>query len=338
MAKKTYNTIEDFLNDASFKNWATNGQLSDVSFWDFWLKNNPAKKQLAYEARDIVLGIGFKKTPVSEKKISMEWNKLESKLKAIQSLEEEQKHNEVSFFKKAHIKFAIAASILLAISFSVYTYLVPSLITHKTGYGEVLELKLKDGTSVTLNANSKISYYKNEVRKVWLEGEAYFKVHKKRSTNAKFWVNTNDLVVEVYGTEFNVNTSPLKTNVYLEEGDIWLNLNNGTSKKMTPGNYIEYSSKKNKIIVEKTIVSKEDKTSWKSGKLIFKNNTLEEVLNKITKTYGVKFTYNSEDAKEIVITGTVPTSNLNICLNAVKKSANITIKKENAKLVVYKND
>lgn len=65
--QKTYNSIHDFLNDDSFKNWAFNSQLSDVSFWDFWLKNNPLKRDIAYEARDILLGINFKKDTVGEK-------------------------------------------------------------------------------------------------------------------------------------------------------------------------------------------------------------------------------------------------------------------------------
>ncbi len=331
MAKRTYNTIHDFLNDSSFKNWAHNSQLSDISFWDFWLKNNPLKKDIAYEARDILLGINFKKTSIPEEKLNIEWNKLETKLKATQNKNK-------SIFKKKHITvFSITASILLLISVGFYiTFLSTSYITHKTAYGETLDLKLKDGTSVTLNSNSSISYSSNDVRKVWLKGEAYFKVNKKETTNAKFWVNTNDLKVEVYGTEFNVNTKKEKTKVYLEEGNIWLTMNNGKSKKMIPGNYIEYSSEYKKITVDEKLISNEEKTSWKNGKLIFNNYTLEEALNKVTDTYGVNFTYKNPETKSFLITGIVPTTNLDICLNAIKKSTNIIIKKENTKLVVYK--
>ena len=334
MTKKTYNTIHDFLNDASFKNWAYNSQLSDVSFWDFWLKNNPMKRDIAYEARDILLGINFKKDTVTEEKIEFEWNKLETKLKVIQNkqIKKTSRKN-----KLLYQKLGIAAGILLLISLSFISYFDLTRVTHKTAYGEILELKLKDGTLVTLNSNSSISYNKNDVRKVWLKGEAYFRVNKKETTNAKFWVNTNDLVVEVYGTQFNVNTQRQKTKVYLEEGNIWLTLNNGTSKKMAPGNYIEYSSLDKKILIDKNLASNEEHVSWKNGKLIFNNFTLEEALNKVSDTYGVAFEYKHPEAKEILITGIVPTTNLDICLNAIRKSTNINIKKENTKLVVYKN-
>ena len=121
-------------------------------------------------------------------------------------------------------------------------------ITHKTNYGEILNIKLQDGSDVTLNSNSSLSYNKNESRKVWLTGEAFFQVDKKVVTNAKFWVITDDLSVEVYGTSFNVNTKKKKTDVFLEEGSIWLSLKNGENKKMIPGNYISYSSQQNKIL------------------------------------------------------------------------------------------
>ncbi len=332
MTKKTYNTISDFLNDPSFKNWALNSQLSDVTFWDSWLENNFSKKDLVYEARDILLGINFKQEFVSEKKVDLEWNKLESKLKKIQT----KKSNTFSKKnKRQFISYGIVASLLLIISVSVFGLYDFSKVIHKTSYGEILEIKLKDGTLVTLNSNSSLSYKKNAPRKVWLKGEAYFKVNKEETTNAKFWVTTNDLVVEVYGTQFNVKAVKQKTKVYLEEGNIWLTLNNGNSKKMFPGNYLEYSSINKKILVDKKVASNEKQTSWKSDKLIFINDTLEEVLSKVSDTYGVTFKYNNPKIKESLITGTIPTTNLDICLNAIKKSISINIKKENGILVVY---
>ncbi|CAM1362903.1 Anti-sigma factor [Tenacibaculum xiamenense] len=335
MAQKNYNTIHDFLDDQSFKNWAFNSRLSDVSFWDFWLKNNPHKKDLAFEARDILLGINFKKNNIPEEKIDFEWNKLETKLKKIQQKKQKEtlpKRN------KKYTFISIAASLLLLFSVgSWYFFTNLSKVTHKTAYGEVLELKLNDGTLVTLNSNSSISYKKNDVRNVWLKGEAFFKVNKKQSTNAKFWVNTNDLIVEVYGTQFNVNTQRNKTKVFLQEGNIWLSLNNGTSKKMIPGNYIEYSSDSKKILVDDQLISSDEQLAWKNGTLIFNNSTLMDALHKVSDTYGVEFDFHDQETKNTLITGTVPTTNLEICLNAIKKSADISIKKENVKLVVYKN-
>ena len=230
MIKKQYDTINDFLDDSSFENWCLQRNGTDINFWEFWIANKPDKEVLVHKARDLVLGISVDKNFVSEEKVALEWNKLEAKIQA-KKMKPERK---VRFLKQ----FSVAVSLLLLISVGFYFINSNTKVTHNTNYGEVLNIKLQDGSDVTLNSNSSLSYYKNESRKVWLSGEAFFQVDKKVVTNAKFWVLTADLSVEVYGTSFNVNTKKKKTDVFLEEGSIWLKLKNGADKKMIPGNYI----------------------------------------------------------------------------------------------------
>ena len=74
-------------------------------------------------------------------------------------------------------------------------------------------------SEVMLNAMSSVSFNKHkwdDIREITLEGEAYFKVKPIPATNAKFWVQTADLKVEVLGTQFHVNTRKKKTNVVLD--------------------------------------------------------------------------------------------------------------------------
>ena len=254
MAKKNYNTIEDFLLDESFNNWSKENRLTDVDFWDEWIAYNPEKKELVNEAKDIILGIQFKHTEPNKEKTNADWAVLENILKAKNI--EEQKKQAPNYFRF----IGIAASILLLVTLGIYT-LNPTKVVYKTAFGEVLNLKLKDGSLVTLNSNSSMYYYENNNRKVWLTGEAFFEVDKKETTNAKFWVITDDLKIEVYGTSFNVDTKHEKTAVFLEEGRIWLALKNGTTKKMIPGNYLSYSAKENTVLDEKNNLNSHLKTS-----------------------------------------------------------------------------
>jgi len=331
MAKKNYNTIEDFLSDESFNNWAKANRLTDVDFWDEWIAYNPNKKDLVYEAKDIILGVQFKLNEPSKEKINSEWALLENKIKANNL--EAQKKQSPSYFKL----IGIAASILLLISVGLYTFNGnPEKITYKTAYGEVLNLKLMDGSLVTLNANSSIYYYKNDNRKVWLTGEAFFQVDKKTTTNAKFWVVTDDLNVEVYGTSFNVDTKHQKTAVFLEEGSIWLELKNGTTQKMTPGNFISYSSVNNLITEQKEKVDSRFKTSWKDGSIIFEKLPLVEAIQKIQDTYGLTAIFKDETCKTKLITGGIPITNLSICIKAIEKSANVKITKLKNQLIIQK--
>ena len=328
MIKKEYNSINDFLDDTSFKNWVHQNNGTDVGFWDFWIENNPDKKELVKTAKDLVLGISFDKQLVSKQKVAFEWKKLEAKIEAKKTPPK----RKFRFLKQ----FSAAASILLLISLGLYFLNTNSRITHKTNFGEILNLKLQDGSNVTLNSNSSLSYYENSSRKVWLSGEAFFQVDKKIATNAKFWVITNDLSVEVYGTSFNVNTKKKKTDVFLEEGNIWLKLNNGVDKKMIPGNYISYSADKNKILEDISIFDPTIKTSWKEGSLIFENLSLEKAMEKIEETYGYSIIFEDIKSKNILITGAVPITNIDICLKAIEKSVNVSIIKKENTLIISK--
>jgi transmembrane sensor len=328
MIKKNYNTIYDFLDDSSFKNWVHQNNGTDIGFWEFWIDNNPDKKELVKKAKDLVIGVSFDKKHVSKEKVALEWQKLASKIQAKKPSQ------------KRRIKWlrplSIAASIALIISFGVYFSNSNTKVTHKTNYGEILNLKLKDGSDVTLNSNSSLSYYKNESRKVWLTGEAFFQVDEKIATNAKFWVVTNDLSVEVYGTSFNVNTKKKKTDVFLEEGNIWLKLNNGINKKMIPGNYISYSSERNKILEDKNIFNPIIKTSWKDGSLLFENLSLVKAMEKIEETYGYSIVFKDDKSKNMLITGAVPITNIDICIKAIEKSVDVIIIKEDNRLIISK--
>lgn len=332
MIKKQYNTINDFLEDASFKNWTLQNNGTDINFWEFWIANNPEKNELVNKAKDLVLGVSFNKDLVSREKVAFEWKKLEAKI---------QKKTKAPKAPKAKVrflrKFSAAASILLLLSLGLYFLESNSKITHKTNYGEILNIKLQDGSDVTLNSNSSLSYYKNESRKVWLSGEAFFQVDKKVVTQAKFWVITKDLSVEVYGTSFNVSTKKEKTDVFLEEGSIWLKLKNGADKKMIPGNYISYSAEENKILEDKNIFNPIIKTSWKDGSLLFENLSLEKAMEKIEESYGYSIVFKDDNSKNILITGAVPITNIDICIKAIEKSAGVFIvKKENSLIISRK--
>jgi transmembrane sensor len=69
-------------------------------------------------------------------------------------------------------------------------------------------LALEDGSVITLKKGSSISYPKHfdaRSRKIYLEGEAFFKVKKDRSR--PFMVYTGELVTQVLGTTFSVTSN-----------------------------------------------------------------------------------------------------------------------------------
>lgn len=120
---------------------------------------------------------------------------------------------------------------------------------YETGNGENIEFVLDDGTRINLNANSRLLWnndWENDgIRKVELEGEAYFEVAhidagkstseqaaQGKSEALPFEVNTSDLTIRVLGTSFNAIQRRGKTEVFLEEGEVELSLR---TSALTPG-------------------------------------------------------------------------------------------------------
>jgi transmembrane sensor len=88
-----------------------------------------------------------------------------------------------------------------------------------TGLGEARQVRLSDGSLVTLNTNSKIMVaYTDSVRKIRLiQGEAIFKVAKNKQR--PFIVSAHDTDVRAVGTSFTVQLLPEKpVRIVVQEG------------------------------------------------------------------------------------------------------------------------
>ncbi|NER16734.1 FecR family protein [Spongiivirga citrea] len=334
MKKGKQPSLNNLLEDTSFINWAKESNQNDVAFWNKWIEQNPDHVDIIYDAKAMVLGISFNNTSLDKSKVD---NALASVLKKIDNKATTKQPKKLFNLNKTMLRYAAVMVLLITSAVMIYQLSdKATTVVHKTAYGEIMDLTLPDGTNVVLNGNSEIQYEKLNPRSVTLAGEAYFKVRKKLETNAKFWVHTEDLVVEVYGTEFNVNSREEKTDVLLDEGSVKLLLENGDRKQMVPGDFVSFS-RNNKTLSQEKVTSELTYASWKNGTYIFNKVPLAEVLKYIGNTYGLETNYQNEELKDIIISGGIPNQNLNICLEAIQKSTGIKIKHIENELLIINN-
>ncbi|UBZ14529.1 FecR domain-containing protein [Flagellimonas marinaquae] len=164
--------------------------------------------------------------------------------------------------------------------------------------GKKFDLVLSDGTRVKLNSGSSIRYpvkfINGAQRKVFLKGEAYFDV--ARDENHAFIVNTNNLNVEVLGTEFNVSYYPEDQHIstVLVEGSVKLynqmpqDANGETT--LTPGDLASWDKKSGKLSIKKVDTS--IYTAWKDGVLLFKNESFENIRKKLERHFDIAIENN----------------------------------------------
>src|SRR5690606_13624647 len=194
---------------------------------------------------------------------------------------------------------AASVVILIVAGLAFSTFLSPKVQVFHTAYGETQKITLDDGSKVTLNANSMLTWApeweKSGERHVRLEGEAFFDV-VHTDENAAFTVETDDLKVRVLGTTFNVSARRHQTNVTLEAGKIELDLklSEEAALSMEPGEVVRYSSVVKKL--EKTTVGTLTETApWLEGTLRFEDVTVQEMFEEIEDQYGKKLISTDTD-------------------------------------------
>lgn len=208
----------------------------------------------------------------------------------------------------------------------------PSLLTIRTNPGMTTVATLPDGTEVTLNSNSVLTYpaeFVGKERRLSLQGEAYFSVTK--DAEHPFIVSIpNAAAIKVYGTKFNVEAYPDAPTITatLQEGSIAMLYKNKMQKdceqKIVPGEKVVYSDFSKSVNVEKTDV--EVAMSWTSGKLIFRNTSIEEVLNTLSKRYDVDFKVKNKKVYSNAFTGTLERQRLDRILEILALSSDIRFK------------
>ena len=227
--------------------------------------------------------------------------------------------------------------LMLGTAYFVYQAQHPEWITYRTDYGEVQNLTLPDGSSVTLNANSQLKYAaaweENSHREVWLNGEAYFSV-VHTVNDQKFLVQTADLNVEVLGTEFNVSNRHGDTEVVLHTGKVKLGLTDNEETQevvMAPGELVAYSATHRQLT--KKLVNPENYTNWRNQELMLNNTSLAEIARVLEDYYGFEVNM-PDDLKDIKLTATATLSltNTEVILKAISEIYGIEVEQDGKRI------
>ncbi len=197
--------------------------------------------------------------------------------------------------------------------------------------GMVSHLKLDDGTQVWLNSGSTLQFplqFNEEKREVKLTGEAYFEVAKNEKQ--AFVLNAQDLNVEVLGTSFNVISyqDEAFSEVVLVTGKISLYAESENKLKqfgyMHPGQKAVYTKKTHKVFSEDVDVKKY--LSWREGKLIFRDDPMGDVINRLSHWFNVDISITDPEINNYIYTATFSNENLKQVLNLLQISAPIDYK------------
>lgn len=172
--------------------------------------------------------------------------------------------------------------------------------------GGLYELELSDGTRVWLNSVSQLRYpvqFTGKERKVYLSGEAYFDI--KTDSLRPFIVESGGMNVRVYGTEFNVTAyRDEKLRTTLVQGKVGIKVDGEKELLLRPGQMAEYDAQTKHLEVQE--VNAYLYTAWKEGTFAFKDETIEEIMGRLSRWYDLNVFYANEEVKKQLYDGIIP--------------------------------
>ena len=162
--------------------------------------------------------------------------------------------------------------------------------------GEYL-LTLSDGTMIYLNSESTLSFpvkFQGKERKVYLTGEAYFKVAK--NTEHPFVVTAGELEVLVTGTTFGVRAYKDEKDIQttLESGQVTVRVE-GKSVKLVPNKQVLFN--KSTMGLEVRDVDVDLYLAWADGRLVYDNCPLEKILTDLGRWYNIDVFYSRDELR-----------------------------------------
>jgi len=297
-----------------------------------------------------------KQTPVDESNFSRHLQRLSNHLSE-PTLQYEQPPTQPTANQRRRKTVWIAAAAAIPAIVTALYLLKPNTPNNEfntvtTRPGSRSKVQLPDGTTVWLNADSRLSYKVNNTgRDVELTGEAYFDVAKDK--DHPFRVHTPTVDVLVLGTTFNLRSysKEYNTETSLFQGSVEVTLRNNPDKKIIlhPEEKItvhnneatvtsirkpEPDADQPLITVGKIHRQQKDssiiETLWTKNQLYFDDRTLEEVGFMLERWFGVRVTITDDNLKLRRFTGNFEEETLPEVLEALRISSDFhyTIRKK----------
>lgn len=247
------------------------------------------------------------------------------------------------------LRIMAAACVLIIISiFFYFIKLKPeaptSLVLNelKTGNGAIKNIRLPDGTSVTLNATSVLKYptaFTGKTREVYLIGEGFFDVAKDHSH--PFIVHTNKSDIQVLGTAFDIksysNDSLFEATLF--RGSIEASVKNASGSKVLLKPYDKLVIENTGYFLTKSTHPDADttniETAWMHNKLIFKNQPFSLLANSLSRKYGVNIIFNNKNLKTVKLSGEFDREDINQVLLSLKLVAKFNYKIANNDIYIF---
>jgi len=226
--------------------------------------------------------------------------------------------------KALFYKIAAGVIVFLTVGFMSYFYFYQNKTTELLASNQILIETLLDGTEVSLNQQSSLSWdrsFNKKERRVSLQGDAHFDVAK--NPDKPFIIETGEVSIRVLGTAFYVNarSNKNKIEVNVSRGKVAVETS-GQNKIILEAGEVAIFDKREKLLVKHQNKDK-NVMSWKTKIMVFENTPLGEVVRIINRTYDVDLQLANPKTSQCQLTATFEKLPLEDVLSVISETLSL---------------
>lgn len=197
------------------------------------------------------------------------------------------------------VPLASAALLLLALWLPQGTWVGLYADIH-TAPGEVRELRLDDGSLLTLNGDTALDWeFSGERREVRLyRGEADFQV--AHDPSKPFVVEAGPARIRVTGTRFDVNHSGERVDLSVTQGHVQASAEQSPAVAVKAGQQVSWQAGRLQAVQP---LDAQQRLAWQRGKLVFRDRPLGEVFADLERSQSARVLFLDDTARTLQVTG-----------------------------------
>lgn len=247
-------------------------------------------------------------------------------LQAATGINEKPKVRKIRFYHYATAACIAALIIISTVTlFNDRTTTLPAndLITKGLG-NEVVNDTMPDGSRVTLNRNSSLTYessFNTTAREVALKGESYFDIMPDRSK--PFIISVDDLKIKVIGTSFNVRTITDRVEVQVKSGIVKL-LSGDSEITVIKGQTGIYTKNDRSLKLIKSIDL--NSISYATKSFYFQDMALREAFKYLEVAFNVTINFDDKKFSGCRLTAEFENKPMNYILDVISATLDINYK------------
>jgi len=221
---------------------------------------------------------------------------------------------------------AVASLVLALVIWPQSNQHTTDSIRYQTALGEQQTIELEDGSTVTLNTDSRLEVSFDESRRALhlIQGEAFFEVAKDPAR--PFDVDAGSALVTAVGTAFNIYRSEQGSSVTVAEGVVRVTELGDTGSR-APSTEILRANQQltaTSLGLQTAVAANVSRqTAWQRGELIAQDMPLAQLIQEIERYHATHILITDSGIAALTITGVFSLSELEPILQALQVSLGI---------------